>query len=101
MRNCIQRKEHSMTISLLILTSATATISATFAILVFYRMNGLASGGAPEQLRVMLHGEVDRILQFGDGQSRGLREELGGTMRGFQTVRSKRSASSATRLRPE
>jgi hypothetical protein len=50
---------------------------------------------------VMLHGEVDRILQFGDGQSRGLREELGGTMRGFQTVRSKRSASSATRLRPE
>ena len=43
-----------MTISLLILTSATATISATFAILVFYRMNGLASGGAREQLRVML-----------------------------------------------
>jgi DNA recombination protein RmuC len=73
-----------MTISLLFLTSAAATISATFAILVFFRINGSASRSAQEQLRVVLHGELDRILQFGDGQSRGLREELGGTMRGFQ-----------------
>jgi DNA recombination protein RmuC len=73
-----------MTTSLLILASTGATISAAFAILVFYRMNSFASGPAQERLRVMLHGEVDRILQFGDGQSRSLREELGGTMRGFQ-----------------
>ena len=73
-----------MTVSLLLLASVVATISAVFAMLAFHRLGRFASGPAHEQLQALLRGEVDRILRFGDEQSRGLREELGGTIRGFQ-----------------
>jgi DNA recombination protein RmuC len=73
-----------MTVSLLLLTSGIATVSAVFAMLAFRRIGWFANSPAPEQLHAVLRGEVDRILRFGDEQSRGLREELGGTIRGFQ-----------------
>jgi hypothetical protein len=69
---------------LLLITSVIATISAVFAMLAFHRIGRFASGPVHERLHALLRGEVDRILRFGDEQSRGLREELGGTIRGFQ-----------------
>jgi DNA recombination protein RmuC len=73
-----------MTISLLLLTSVLAAISAVFAMLAFHRMAHFASGPAQAQLHALVRCEVDRLLRFGDEQSRGLREELGGAIRGFQ-----------------
>jgi DNA recombination protein RmuC len=69
-----------MTITLLVITSVAALCAAVVAILAYRRVGRLTSGLTDEQLR----SHIDRILQFSDGQSRNLREEIGGTMRGFQ-----------------
>jgi DNA recombination protein RmuC len=64
-----------------VLVIAAVTALGAVAVLGLYRRIALhASGPSEEQLRVQL----DRILQFNEGQSRNLREEMGGTMRGFQ-----------------
>ena len=73
-----------MTTLLLLLTSGAATIAAASAMLAFRRIGRLVNSDALEQLQALVRGETDRILRFGDAQSRGLREELGGTIRGFQ-----------------
>jgi hypothetical protein len=73
-------KEETITITLFVINSVAALCAAVFAILTYRRAGHLTSGPTDEQLR----SHIDRILQFSDGQSRNLREEIGGTMRGFQ-----------------
>ena len=69
-----------MTITLLVIATVAALGTAAAVLALYRRIATLARGPTEEQLRVQL----DRILQFSDGQSRNLREEVGGTMRGFQ-----------------
>jgi DNA recombination protein RmuC len=70
--------------ALLIFASAAALFAAVFGVLALRRLGQMTTGPALAEVNELLRGEVDRILQFGDGQSRGLREEIGGMMRGFQ-----------------
>jgi DNA recombination protein RmuC len=78
------REDHLMTTSLLILASAAATIAAILTLLAFQRISRCASGPTQEQLCALMRGEADRLVQFGEAQSRALREELGAAVRGFQ-----------------
>jgi hypothetical protein len=73
-----------MTSSLLFVATIAVTISAVFAIFAYNRMNRLEIRSASQQLSELMRDQVDRILQFSDKQTRGLREELGGAIRGFQ-----------------
>jgi len=90
-----------MNTSLLLLAFATTVVSAFCAILAFWRIGRVVAIPTDEQLRDLLRGEGDRVIQFGDGQSRGLREELGGTIRGFQdsTLKAFRELGDALAIR--
>ena len=69
-----------MTITLVVVAAIAAVSAAFTTIALCWRVGRLANGATEEQLR----DQLDRILQFSDGQSRSLREEIGGTVRGFQ-----------------
>ena len=73
-----------MTIQLLLIATSAAAISAMFAIVTLLRVRQIPTVLRPEQLAELLRGEVEHVRQFGEAQSRGLREELGGGLRGFQ-----------------
>ena len=69
-----------MTITLLVIATAAALGAAVAVVALYRRIARFTSGPTEEEL----HSQIDRVLQFSDGQSRNLREEIGGTMRGFQ-----------------
>jgi DNA recombination protein RmuC len=73
-------KEQTMAVALLVVASVAALSAAAVAILAYRRVDHLARKPTDEQLC----SQTDRILQFSDRQSRNLREEIGGAMRGFQ-----------------
>ena len=70
--------------ALLLLAIAASSVAAAFAILAVRRISRFTEGQASDSSREMVRSEADRLLQFGDAQSRGLREELSNMMRGFQ-----------------